>query len=192
MERIEGSVRQYSDYGALVAYMETQGWKRRHKKLNESNTELVTTHDVAAAATGRVCDVTVPSGFRRLSIMGTSNVPAGADRASAYPITLRCADTNDTEIAETTNAQVQTIDPYTDQYTNVDTEYHTLSLTANRAAGAVYPTKLKVDSEKFRMDDGVMVESGQILRFNIIAPNIAIDADNVKMTMVVDLWTWTG
>lgn len=191
MEKFD-SVRQYSDYGALVAYMESQGWKRRHKKLNESNTELVETFDLAAAGTGRVCDVTVPSGFRRLSIMGSSNVPAGADRASSYPITLRCADTNDTEIAETTNAQVQTIDPYTDQYTNVDTEYHTLSLTANRAAGAVYPSKLKVDTEKFRMDDGVMLESGQILRFNIIEPNVAINADYIKMTMVVDLWTWTG
>lgn len=190
MEKFD-SVRQYSDYGSLVAYMESQGWKRRHKKLNESNTELVETFGLVAGGTGRVCDVTVPSGFRRLSIMGSSNVPAGADRASSYPITLRCADTNDTEIAETTNAQVQTIDPYTDQYTNVDTEYHTLSLTANRAA-VNYPAKLKVDTEKFRMDDGVMLESGQILRFNIIEPNIAIDEDNVKMTMVVDLWTWTG
>ena len=186
------SIRQYSDYNEMMAVLEQQGWKRRHRKLNENNTELVTTFALALGGTGRVVDITVPSGFRRMTIMGTNNVPAGADRASAYPVTLRCADTNDAEILDITNAQIQSVDPYTDQYTNVDTEYHTLSLTESRALGVVYPEKLKRETEKFRLDDGVMLESGQILRFNILAPDLAIAAANVKMSAVVDLWTWTG
>ena len=85
------------DYTSYVDYLEARGWTREQITLDELNTNLVTLFGLAAGATGTVIDIRAPAG-QKISIMGTQQVPRGADARSAHALRIRLADTADAEI----------------------------------------------------------------------------------------------
>src|SRR3989344_710115 len=85
------------DYTSYVDYLEARGWRREQLTLDELNTNLVTLFGLAAAATGVVIDIRAPAG-QKISVMGTQQIPRGADARSAHALRIRLANTADTEI----------------------------------------------------------------------------------------------
>lgn len=76
------------DYTSYVEYLESRGWRREQLTLDELNTNLVTLFGLAAAATGVVIDIRAPAG-QKISIMGTQQIPRGADARSAHALRIR-------------------------------------------------------------------------------------------------------
>lgn len=85
------------DYTAYCDYLEARGWTREQITLDELNTNLVTLFGLAAGATGTVIDIRAPAG-QKISLMGTQQVPRGADARSAHALRIRLADTADMEV----------------------------------------------------------------------------------------------
>lgn len=76
------------DYTSYVEYLESRGWRREQLTLDELNTNLVTLFGLAIGATGVVIDVRSPAG-QKISIMGTQQIPRGADARSAHALRIR-------------------------------------------------------------------------------------------------------
>src|SRR3972149_5979804 len=85
------------DYTAYCDYLESRGWTREQITLDELNTNLVTLFGLAAGGTGTVIDIRAPAG-QKISIMGTQQIPRGADARSAHALRIRLADTADAEV----------------------------------------------------------------------------------------------
>lgn len=85
------------DYTSYVEYLESRGWSREQLTLDELNTNLVTLFTLPAASTGAVIDIRAPAG-QKISIMGTQQIPRGADARSAHSLRIRLANTLDAEI----------------------------------------------------------------------------------------------
>lgn len=155
MNNLEGypPVSAKPDYTAYVDYLEARGWRREQLTLDELNTNLVTLFSLAAAATGVVIDIRSPAG-QKISIMGTQQIPRGADARSAHTLRIRLADTRDTEInpyvkvritkEKTSEAVVQLARVF----------YADINLTKNQAAALTAAQAVqKTDLEWYRFTD---------------------------------------
>jgi len=85
------------DYTGYCDYLESRGWTREQITLDELNTNLMTLFGLAAGGTGTVIDIRAPAG-QKISIMGTQQIPRGADARSAHALRIRLADTADLEV----------------------------------------------------------------------------------------------
>lgn len=85
------------DYSSYVDYLQARGWSREQLTLDELNTNLVVLFGLAAGATGTVIDIRAPAG-QKISIMGTQQIPRGADARSAHALRIRTANSADVEI----------------------------------------------------------------------------------------------
>jgi hypothetical protein len=97
VESLQVPLSEKPDYTAYCDYLESHGWTREQITLDELNTNLVTLFGLAAGGTGTVIDIRAPAG-QKISIMGTQQVPRGADARSAHALRIRFADTADLEV----------------------------------------------------------------------------------------------
>lgn len=93
------------DYEYYVNQTIAAGWIREQITLDETNKQLVTTASLASGGTGSVITINVPSG-QKVSIMGTQQIPRGADARTAHALRVRLANTADVEIGITNKARI--------------------------------------------------------------------------------------
>jgi hypothetical protein len=74
--------------------MESSGWAREQLTVSELGTNLVSTHSVERDNSGSVIEIRCPAG-RIITIMGTNQVPPGADGMSANTFAMRITDKDD-------------------------------------------------------------------------------------------------
>ena len=144
------------DYTAYCDYLESRGWTREQITLDELNTNLVTLFCLAAGGTGTVIDIRAPAG-QKISIMGTQQIPRGADARSAHALRIRFADTADVEVPifskiritkeKTSEAIVQLARVF----------YADVNLT--KMAGTVGLATQKTDLEWYRFKQGVELKN---------------------------------
>lgn len=177
------------DYTSYVDYLESRGWRREQLTLDELNTNLVTLFGLAAGATGVVIDIRAPAG-QKISVMGTQQIPRGADARSAHALRIRLAGTGDTEIdpyvkiritkEKTSEAVVQLARVF----------YADVNLTKqNSATGAGATALQKTDLEWYRFKQGVELNGEQHMRIYVINPGISVDSAHIKFALDLDLWT---
>lgn len=176
------------DYTSYVDYLEARGWRREQLTLDELNTNLITLFGLAALATGVVIDVRAPAG-QKISIMGTQQIPRGADARSAHALRIRLAGTGDVEISpyikirvtkeKTSEAVVQLARVF----------YADVNLTKQLVAGVAGLSLQKTDLEWYRFKQGVELNGEQHLRVYVISPDLAIDSAHIKFALDLDLWT---
>lgn len=184
------------DYTAYVDYLEARGWRREQLTLDELNTNLVTLFGVAAGATGVAIDVRAPAG-QKISIMGTQQIPRGADARSAHALRIRFADTGDQEIGLNTKIRITKEKTSEAVVQLARVFYADVNLTKN--AGGITNTNVtyKTDLEWYRFKQGVELNGEQRLKVYVIntsgsvtgPTNIAIDANHTKFALDLDLWT---
>ena len=178
-------VKEYSDYSAFVKIMEGNGWYREQLSIDENNTVMVTTYNVAAATTsGRVIEVKCPAG-RIITTKGVEQIPAGADRGSAHALILRLAGTDDdeTEINMRTKVNIQKITPSED-LTPIARDFYSM-FTLTRQTGS--NPQHKSDNEVYRWRRGVVLYGEELLKIFVLNPNLYVGT--VTMQMDLDLWT---
>lgn len=174
------------DYTSYVDYLESRGWTREQITLDELNTNLVTLFGLAAGATGTVIDIRSPAG-QKISIMGTQQVPRGADARSAHALRIRLADTADVEVPifskiritkeKTSEAIVQLARIF----------YADVNLT--KFTGSAGATQ-KTDLEWYRYKQGVELNGEQHLKIILVnteSPLTSVDAAHIKFALDLDL-----
>ena len=176
------------DYEAYCNYLESRGWRREQLTLDEVNTTLVTVTGVALGTIGTVIDILIPAG-QKASIMGTQQVPRGANARTAHSLRVRLADSVDTEIEFQTKLRMYKEKSSETAIQLARTFYADVANTLNAAVTDAEAVKWKTDQEWYRFKQGVEVNGAEHLKIDIVSPDITIDSDYVKFALDLDLWT---
>ena len=176
------------DYEAYCNYLESRGWRREQLTLDEVNTTLVTVTGVTLGTTGTVIDILIPAG-QKASIMGTQQVPRGANARTAHSLRARLADTNDVEIEFQTKLRMYKEKSSETAIQLARTFYADVANTVNAAITDIEAVKWKTDEEWYRFKQGVEVNGAEHLKIDVVSPDITIDDDYVKFALDLDLWT---
>lgn len=182
----EVPVAEKPDYTSYVEYLESRGWRREQITLDELNTNLVTLFGLAVGATGVVIDVRAPAG-QKISIMGTQQIPRGADARSAHALRIRMG---------TGTVEAQELDIFTKIRITKEKTSEAITQLARVFYADVNLTKqtganpqLKTDLEWYRFKQGVELNGEQHLRIYVINPDVTIDPDHIQFALDLDLWT---
>ncbi len=181
---INGRQDNTNGYAAFVDYMESRGWRREQLTIDERYTNLVTTHSLERETTGAVISIRCPAG-RNITVMGTNQIPVGADGRSADTIILKIADKNNVEISRYTRMCIDRM-RYNARIMLVRSFYYDFSLTrlVNDNGIKIYKTY----EEWYRWRAGIHLMGEDILRVNIVNSPVDIDRKNIKIAMDIDYW----
>lgn len=176
------------DYTSYVDYLESRGWVREQLSLDELNTNLVTLFGLALGATGVVIDVRAPAG-QKISIMGTQQIPRGADARTAHALRIRLAGTTDVEINPYVKVRI-TKEKTSEAITQLARVFYAdVNLTKQQVVGGAGLSLQKTDLEWYRFKQGVELNGEQHLRIYVINPDITVDSAHIKFALDLDLWT---
>ena len=193
-----GIFKGYQDYSEFVHEMEEDGWEREQIAVDNTNTNLAATvAQAVAGATGNVITITCPPG-RVMSMMGSQQVPAGADRGTAHAFWMRLTSLG-AEINELTHINIQKSTPSTAIVPLIKNIYQNMGLPAQRVgagliAGAQFSGNLyKGDNEIHRFRKGIVLYGQEVLQIQIVnttaIPSNIITAANTQFSIDLDLWT---
>lgn len=195
-----GIFKGYQDYSEFVNEMELDGWQREQIAVDNTNANLAATFGVAAGNTANVITVTCPPG-RVMSIMGTQQVPAGADRGTAHAFWMRLCSIQTVEIRELTHVNIQKTTPSTSVVPLIKDIYQSVCNVAQRGAdpfavGQVVTGNLyKGDNEIHRFRKGIVLYGQEILQIQVVqtlaCPVNTINANFTQFSIDMDLWTKT-
>ncbi len=177
------------DYTAYCDYLESRGWRREQITLDELNTNLVTLFGLTATNTGTVIDVRAPAG-QKISIMGTQQIPRGADARSAHALRIRLASTADIEISPYTKIRA-TKEKTSEAIVQLARVFYAdVNLTKQQPVPGTPSGHLqKTDLEWYRFKQGVELNGEQHLKIIAVAPDISISSSFIKFALDLDLWT---
>ncbi len=195
-----GVVKTYMDYGQFVQDMINSGWVREQISVDQTNTNLSATVALAAGGTGNVITVTCPSG-KVMSIMGTQQVPAGADRATAHSIWMRLA-SGVTEISELTHVNIQKTTPSTSVVPLIKDIYQSLALVLQHnvnsltaPGGSTVGNLYKADDQIHRFRKGIILYTNEQLQIQLVnttaVATTVVLAAFTQFSIDMDLWTPT-
>jgi|CXWL01.1.fsa_nt_gi hypothetical protein len=179
-----------NDYTAYVEYVENVlGGRREQITLDENYTKIVVLTDVLGGATGNFIDIRCPAG-QKFSIMGTQQIPRGADARTAHSFRVRLANSADTEIGLYNKIRI-TKEGITDSVTNIARVFYAdVSLVKQLALAGETNEQLKTDLEWYRWKQGIELNGEQhliISAINLAAADL-IDDDHTRFAIDVDIW----
>jgi len=181
-------VKEYADYGQFVDMMQTAGWIRKQKNIDENTTSIVQTFSTAALVTeAKVIEITCPAGYI-ITTKGVEQIPAGADRGSAYAMTLRLAGTDNTQINRDVKVKMEIIKPFEDTKLITRDFYSMYSITKQLGVAGISTDLDKGDNEIYRWRRGFALYTQEVFRISVLNPNIAVDKNHVTMQMDLDFW----
>ncbi len=179
------------DYESYVNMTLTAGWIREQITLDETNKELSATGSLVTGGTGSIITITVPSG-QKVSIMGTQQIPRGADARTAHALRIRAANTADVEISilnkmritkrRNSGAVTELARPY----------YADVNMVLKLGTPGVEQTEPKTDLTWYRFKQGIEVLGTQTLNIDVqnLLAGDSIDAAHVTFALDMDLWTF--
>jgi len=190
-----GIYKTYQDYSSFVEEMEQDNWHREQIAVDNTNTNLAAVANLAAANSGTVITITCPPG-RVMSIMGTQQVPAGADRGTAHAFWMRLA-SGPTEINELIHVNIQKTTPSTAVVPLVKDIYQSLCIVQqhNRALVATLGDMYKNDQDIHRFRKGIVLYGQEQLQVQLVNTTAAavtqVISANTQFSIDMDLWTKT-
>jgi hypothetical protein len=180
------------DYTAYVEYVENVlGGRREQITLDENYTKIVALTPVAATQSLPFIDIRCPAG-QKYSIMGTQQIPRGADARTAHSLRMRLASdaSGNVEISWMNKIRI-TKEGITDSITNIArVSYMDVNYTKNPGTLVATSTQSKTDLEWYRFKQGIEMNGEQHLIFstvNLFAGD-AILAATTRFGLDIDIW----
>ncbi len=161
-------------YAEYVDYMLGRGWHRELIAINQNNTNIVTTQSIYKDTTHNIVDVRCPAGMK-ISIMGTQQVPLGADARVAYSLGLYITDNNGREIPNDTKIRITKVKPSEDIIQLTRIFYQDIKMT-------------KEGEALYRFRQGIEMNGQEYLVAHMINAPEEIPSENIKFKMEADLW----
>lgn len=195
-----GIFKTYQDYSQFVEEMEADNWHREQIAVDNTNGNLAAVATLAAAGTGNVIVITCPPG-RVMSMMGTQQVPAGADRATAHSFWMRLASggaASNSEISELIHVNIQKTTPSTAVVPLIKDIYQSMAIVQqhNRAVeSSVTGDLYKADDQIHRFRKGIVLYGQEQLQVQLVnttaAPVTVVNSAFTQFSIDMDLWTKT-
>ena len=185
------------DYEAYCNLLESRGWMREQLTLDELNTNLVQLAGIGVlpginiGQTGIAIQITTPAG-QKISIMGTQQIPRGADARSAHALRLRIADSTDTEINLLTKIRITKEKTSEAVVQLARIFYQDCNLTKNALIAGTFPVTFKTDLEWYRFKQGIELNGQQFLRIYVVNSPVGIAGNTIRFALDMDLWTYEG
>lgn len=161
-------------YGDYVDYMSGRGWHRELTVFDQNNTNIVTTWNISKDTTGTAVDVRCPAGMK-ISIMGTQQIPRGADARAAYSLGLYVTDDNGEEIPDDTNIRITKVKPSENVIQLARVFYRDIKMTQD-------------GETSYRFRHGIEMNGEEHLKIYILNAQNNISTENIKFKMEADLW----
>lgn len=174
-------------YDAFVHYMEQQGWRREQIRIDENDTNLVTTNSLSAECSGAIVDIRCPAG-NMMTIMGTSQIPAGANPEMAYTLSLCVTGRDGKEISGNNKIRITKIKPTEEVIQLVRIFYADLSITRFRLDNERENIQKKTHNELYRWRQGIALYGEDHLTIDVINSYSYISSRNIKVNVDFDLW----
>jgi len=184
-------------YDEYVQYLEARGWRREQLTLDELNTNIVSTHAVAAGTTDWAIDVKAPAG-QKITMMGTQQVGAGADARTAHALRIRFADTSENELNFNTKIRITKEKSSEAVVQLARIFYADVNLTKVPGGPAATTTQYKTDPEWYRFKQGVELNGEQRMKIYVVntlgtvatpAVSAALAVTQMRFALDCDLWT---
>lgn len=161
-------------YGEYTDYMSGRGWHRELITIDQNNTNIATTFSVGKDTTGTIVDIRCPAGMK-MSIMGTHQVPRGADARVAYSFGLHVIDDDGEEIPDDTKIRITKIKPSEAVVQLARIFYQDIKMTQDGEAS-------------YRFIQGIETNGHEHLVVHLINASKDIPSENVRFKMEADLW----
>ncbi len=176
-------------YNDFVHEMQNHGWYREQLRIDENNTNFVTTYSntkIHGFNTSYIIEIICPSG-RVMTTKGIRQLEVGEDRRNLHVLALYIKDVNGEEIDKMTQIRIEKIKPSEGVALIWTGVYGELSFTKD--CEEINGHIMKNDNELFRWDRGVILYSGQILRITLVNYNHEINSKYIKIICDWDLWS---
>ena len=198
-----GIFKGYQDYSEFVHEMENDQWHREQIAIDNTNTALAAMATVGVNTTGAVITITCPPG-RVMSVMGSQQVPAGADRGTAHAFWMRLASSAVGEIHELTHINIQKTTPSTAVVPLIHDIYQSLGIIQQHNMDTMHaPPGLaselgnlyKSDDMIHRFRKGIILYGQEQMQVQVV--NTAAQANQgvvntfTQFSLDTDLWTKT-
>jgi len=164
-------------YGDYVDHLSGRGWHRELLVIDENNTNIVTTSGVSENTTGTIVGVRCPAGMK-MSIMGTQQIPRGADTRVAYLFGLYITDDNGEEIPDETKIRITKLKPSEDVIQLARIFYQDIKMIRH---GEDFDAS-------YRFRRGIELNGQDYLNVYVINSPKNIPLENIKFKIEADLW----
>jgi hypothetical protein len=205
MSQVAELEKAYQDYSTFVSEMMADSWHREQITVDQTNNNISAVFGLAVAGAtagaSTVITITCPSG-RVMSVMGTQQVPAGADRSTAHSIWLRLTSLG-VSLNELTHINIQKTTPTTAVVPLIKDIYQSLSLVLQQNITTMNPPPTastngnlyKGDNEIHRFRKGIILYGQEQLQIQVVGttamPLQIVSAANTQFAMDMDFWTQT-
>lgn len=183
-EQIHSQRLNYLDY---VAHLESQGLVRKQICISEHNTNLVVIKDLPMRTSGSVICIRCPQA-QLISFMGKDTIPADSDERISHCLRAVISDEYNNEIPYNTEIRLLKIRPSSAIIPLGNIYYGDINLTRN--INKETPTLYKLDSQMYRFPKRVELHDEDRLDFHIINCERNICANNIRLNLECDLWTY--
>lgn len=184
---LTGRIRQGPSYDDYVIYLESRDWRRSQITLDEYNVRLLTVNSVNRNCTGQVIDIRCPAG-QKISIMGTQQVPIGADARIAHTLRARFADEQENEIPYNTHVQIIKEKPSGETIQLARLFYSDINLTLKHQSCPSDILTYKTDDQWYRFRQGIELNGEEHLILSVENRESDIAARCCRLAIDCDLW----
>lgn len=174
-------------YDAFVHYMEQQGWRREQVRIEENDTNLVTTNSLSAEGSGTIVDIRCPAG-NMMTIMGTSQIPVGRNPEMAYTLSLYVTDRDGKEISGNNKIRITKIKTSEAFIQLARVFYADISITRFRPDNERENIQKKAYNQLYRWRQGIALYGEEHLAIDVINSYSYIPSKNIKVKVDFDLW----
>jgi hypothetical protein len=161
-------------YGDYVDHMSDRGWHRELIRVDQNNTNISTTFSIGKDTTGTIVDIRCPAGMK-MSIMGTRQIPLGADMRVAYSFGLYITGEDGEEILDDTKIRLTKVKPSEAVIQLARIFYQDIKMTRDGDAS-------------YRFIRGIEINGQEHLVIHMINAPKDILAENITFKMEADLW----
>lgn len=173
------------DYKKYIEYLRDRGYNREHMHIDETYTDIVTMSNMAKGAIGTAINIRCPPSYK-IVIVGDSQLTEECIADMAGFLTVRLANSGGIEIDPDTRIRILK-EKNSQAITTIDTMfYKDISATEYTKTSALNGTK-PLD-EQYLFGKGIELNGGDHLKIEVILPNIDIDANNIRISLGIDLW----
>ena len=171
-------------YPELQKDFKDKGYTLEQLCLDETMSEIVNTFSLAKGAIGAVLDIRCPSRYK-IFILGKNQLSEDTDINTAHALKVIFKDSNNDEIAPDNRIRIKKVKPSEAIIMVANMFYKDITITDYQKEP---PHKIKSDDKWYRFDQSILVNGDEHLQIEVINPNIAIDAKNIRLSLDIDFW----
>lgn len=168
-----------------IRFMESKGYRRERLSIDETS-EIVTVHDLAKGAVGKVISIRCPTRYK-IFILGRNQSPKNPSSKTIdlHLLALRLTDSEGNEISPDSRIRITKEKPSLETMLCATMLYKDVTRTEY---SKIHPDRTKSDSKLYIFNNGIQMNGEDRLNIEVVQPDIDINHLGTKLDLDIDLW----